>query len=278
MAASAEEAAFQAEAPQEDGDRTMNEWITAGGEHADPGLWHHITMITPWVFAGLLLFFVLRAVLRRRRYSAVGVLDEDDKRTVHEAIARAERKTVGEIMPVVVERSDPYPGAGWLSSLFCVLIGSALAAAWLPWHSPALVLLAQLAIGALGFALSAALPGFKRLFIPGQRAASAAEEQAFQEFYANGLHKTEAATGVLIFVSLLEHRVVVMADEGIDSVVDDNFWDATKDLILRGIKKGSLRDGLVAGIDRAGDCLAEFFPWAEGDRNEIPDRLIIRRE
>lgn len=276
--ASAEEAVFQAEAPQEDGDKTMSEWSTVGNEQAGAGLWHQISMITPWVFAGLLLFFALRAVLRQRRYRAMGILDEDDKRIVREAIARAERKTVGEIMPVVVERSDPYPGANWLSSLFCVLIGSALAAAWLPWHSPALVLLAQLAMGGLGFGLSAMLPGFKRLFILRNHAASVAEEQAFQEFYANGLHKTEAATGVLIFVSLLEHRVIVMADEGINAVVDDNFWDTVNDLILQGISKGSLRDGLVAGIDRAGDCLAKFFPWAEGDRNEIPDRLIIRRE
>ena len=60
--------------------------------------------------------------------------------------------------------------------------------------------------------------------------------------------------------------------------VDDNFWAETDGHILQGIDSGSLRDGLVAGIDHAGDCLAEFFPWVEGDRNEIPDRLIVRRE
>ncbi len=252
---------------------TMNEWSTTGG-----GFWHYVTMTTPWIFAGLLLFLFLRAVLRQRRYRAVRVFVEDDQRIVREAIARAERKTVGEILPVVVERSDSYPGANWLSALCCVLIGSALTAAWLPWESPALVILAQLAMGALGFCLSAMLPGFKRLFIFRGHAASISEEQAFQEFYANGLHKTEAATGVLIFVSLLEHRVIVMADEGIDSKVADDFWEETNEAILKGIGKGSLRDGLVAGIDRAGDRLAEFFPWVEGDRNEIPDRLIIRRE
>jgi uncharacterized membrane protein len=83
---------------------------------------------------------------------------------------------------------------------------------------------------------------------------------------------------VLIFISLLEHRVIVMADEGINARVDQNFWAQTDAAILKGITGGSLRDGLVAGIDRAGDCLAEFFPWVEGDRNEIPDRIIIRRE
>jgi putative membrane protein len=138
--------------------------------------------------------------------------------------------------------------------------------------------LLQLAMGVVGFALAAVLPGFKRLFIFGHRATAVAEEQAFQEFYANGLHKTAAATGVLIFVSLLEHRVVVMADEGINDKVEDNFWDETDRVILEGIAGGSLRDGLVAGIDRTGEKLAECFPWVEGDRDEIPNRLIVRRD
>ena len=256
----------------------MNDWNTVGGEQVGGGLWHTVTAIAPWIFAGLLLFFVLRALVRQRRYSAVGVLNEEDQRVVREAIAGAEKKTVGEILPVVVERSDPHPGANWLAALCCVLIGSALTAAWLPWGSPALVLLLQLGMGAVGYGLAALLPGFKRLFISGNRATSVAEEQAFQEFYANGLHKTEAATGVLIFVSLLEHRVVVLADAGINDKAGDGFWAETDAVILKGIADGSLRDGLVAGIDRAGECLAEFFPWVEGDRNEIPDRIIIRRE
>ena len=116
------------------------------------------------------------------------------------------------------------------------------------------------------------------MFIFEDRATAVAEEQAFQEFYANGLHKTEAATGVLLFVSLLEHRVVVLADEGIDATADAEFWADTDQRILDGIRRGSLRDGLIAGIERAGERLAEQFPWKEGDRNEIPDRLILRRE
>ena len=72
--------------------------------------------------------------------------------------------------------------------------------------------------------------------------------------------------------------MIILADEGIDSKVDAEFWADTDDAILDGIRRGSLRDGLVSGIDRAGERLSEFFPWQEGDRNEIPDRVIVRRE
>ena len=79
-------------------------------------------------------------------------------------------------------------------------------------------------------------------------------------------------------VSLLERRVVILADDGIDATVDAEFWADTDDAILDGIRRGSLRDGLIAGIRRAGDLLSARFPWRQGDRNEITDRLIVRRQ
>ena len=248
------------------------------GEQAASAVWQVIGIAGPAIFTTLLVFFILRAIIRQRRYRVVGAFDEEDRRAVHQAIAEAERKTVGEILPVVVERSDPHPGANWLAALCVLLVGSSLLAPWLPWDHPVYLLLSQFAMGAVGFGLARILPDFKRLFIFEDRATAVAMEQAFLEFYGNGLHKTEAATGVLIFVSLLEHRVILLSDEGIDSKVDAEFWADTDDVILEGIRRGALGEGLVAGIKRAGNCLATRFPWTEGDRNEIPDRVIIRRE
>ena len=251
---------------------------TPAGEQAASDVWQIVGLTGGAIFAALLLFFVIRAILRQGRYRVVNSFTEEEIRTVQEAVIAAEKRTVGEILPVVVERSDPHPGADWLAALCFLLVGSGLLAGWLPWDHPVLLLLSQLVMGALGFALARLLPDFKRLFILGDRASAVAEEQAFQEFYANGLHKTEAATGVLLFVSLLEHRVIILADEGIDAKVGTDFWAGTDDVILDGIRGGSLRDGLVAGIQRTGERLSEFFPWQEGDRNEIPDRVIVRRE
>jgi len=255
----------------------QTEWSAVGGQ-AGGGIWYLVAVALPMIFIVLFAFFVLKALVRQGRYRAVRALGDEDHRAVHEALAAAERKTVGEILPVVVERSDPHPGAEWLASLSLVIVGSSALLAWMPWQNPLAVLAAQAALGVLGFGLARLLPDFKRLFIFENRASAVAEEQAFQEFYANGLHKTEAATGVLLFVSLLEHRVVILADEGIDGKVDAEFWADTDDAILAGIRAGSLRDGLVAGVHRAGELLSEQFPWREGDRNEIPDRLIVRRQ
>ena len=48
--------------------------------------------------------------------------------------------------------------------------------------------------------------------------------------------------------------------------------------VVADVREHAVRDGLVAGIQRTGERLSEFFPWQEGDRNEIPDRVIVRRE
>ena len=251
---------------------------TAAGEQALGGYWTIVAIAGPALCAALLVYLVVRALLRHHRYRVVDVFSEADRQAVHQALAEAERRTVSEILPVVLGRSDPHPAAAWLAALIFMVVGSTLLVAWLPWQQPAVLLLSQLGMGAVGYLLARWLPDFKRVFIFEDRATEVAGEQAFQEFYGNGLHKTEAATGVLLFVSLLEHRVVILADEGIDAKVDADFWADTDDLVLQSIRKGSLRDGLVTGIKRAGDLLSEHFPWKEGDRNEIPDRVVVRKE
>jgi len=257
--------------------QTAGNW-TAVGEQAANEAWHLLGLAGPAIVALLLLYFVVRAVLRHGRYRVVKTFGDEDRAAVHEAIANAERRTVGELLPVIVERSDPHPGANWLAALSCTVVGSSMMAPWLPWTHPVWVLSAQFVMGLFGFGLARLLPDFKRLFIFEDRATAVASEQAFQEFYGSGLHKTEAATGVLIFVSLLEHRVIVLADEGIDSKVDAEFWADTNDAILAGIRTGSLRQGLITGIEKAADGLARHFPWTDGARNEIPDRVIVRKE
>lgn len=248
------------------------------GPTASGGFWSFVGVAGPVLCAALLAFLVLRALLRTRRYRVVGTFSDEDRRAVQNAIAAAERKTVGEILPVVVERSDPHPAATWLASLCFVLVGSTLLVSWLPWNRPELLLLSQVAMGTVGFLLAKALPDLSRTFVFEDRASKVAAEQAFQEFYANGLHKTEAATGVLLFVSLFERRAIILADEGIHSKVEADFWAKTNDLILQRIRQVSLRDGLLAGIEQIGTLLSEHFPWKEGDRNEIPNRVIIRNQ
>lgn len=232
----------------------------------------------PLLLAALVGALVVRALLRRRRYSARALLDDAASASIVAALAAAEKRTEGEIVSVVLERSDRHPEACWLAALAALLIGSALLLVWLPWEHPLLLLAFQVAAGAAGWLLARLLPDLQRTFVSEARATEVAEEQAVQEFHRHGLHKTKNATGVLLFVSLLERRVIVLGDDGIHAKVGDDHWTGTTKAVLDAIAAGSLREGLLAGIKRCGAVLAEHFPAQRDDMNELPDRLIVRRE
>jgi len=227
--------------------------------------------------AGFLLLVLLRAWRRRHFARVEQALPPDRLAEVQEAVRRAESRTVGEILPVVLGRSDPHPAA---ELAFAVLAG--LAAYLCLWSSgatadPGWLLLAALAAGAAGRFAARHLPELARPFIPPGRLDEVTGEQALQEFFGHGLHETVGRTGVLLFVSLLERRVVVLGDRGIAERVEPDVWERAKDLVLEGARGGDLAGGLVRAIEAMGEILAEHFPWEEGDRNEIPDRVILRQ-
>lgn len=255
----------------------VQQWAPAG-EQASRA-WHEfLALWGPIALAVALLALIARALLHRARFSAVASLSPADLEALHEELRAAERTTIGEIVPVVVERSDPHADARWLAALSVALVGTAALAEWLPWREPGLVIVAQLVLGAVGWALARALPGFARLFVSEARATAVAEEQATQEFHRLELQRTEAATGVLLFVSLFERRVVVLGDRGIDEKMGAESWGEVDRAVLAGVARGELARGLAEGIRRCGEALSRHFPWQGGDRNELPDRVVVRCE
>ena len=248
-------------------------------EHSAPFDWAGtLGLVGAALFALAFLVLLVRANLQRHRYRATGVLGEAERSELAAEIADAEGRTVGEIVVVVLERSDRHPGAEWLAATMTMLLGSALLVVWLPWDRPAALLACQFALGAAGYLTARFVPGFKRAFISEERADEMANEQALQEFYAHGVHGTRDATGVLLFVSLLERRIVVLGDKGIDAKLDTSDWEAADAAILEGVREGSLKRGLIEGIRRCAKVLAEHFPRAEDDRDEVPNHVIVRRE
>ena len=261
-------------------ERALSLLVLQEGEWSDgaPVWLSALAQWTPWLLTGLWLFIVARGYLRRDRYRAVDVLSDSDRERVSAAIRRAETRTVGEIVPVVLERSDAHTGACWVAACVSLVLGSVLLAPVLPWHAPGWVILLQTLLAALGWLVASRVTDVARLFISEGRADEVTGEQALQEFYSLGLHKTEAATGVLLFVSLAERRVLVLGDTGIDAVMDDEHWSGVVETVLKGVVEGDLAQGLVAAVDELGEVLAGSFPWADGDRNELPDRLVVRQE
>jgi putative membrane protein len=124
-------------------------------------------------------------------------------------------------------------------------------------------------------ALVVSIPAVRRVLTPGSLKAARVKRAALEQFLGHGLHVTRDRTGVLIFAALAEHRVEVIADEGIYAAAPNTVWDEVVADLVSGLKRGQIADGFVAAVGRTGAILADHVPPRGDDRNELPDGLTI---
>lgn len=98
-------------------------------------------------------------------------------------------------------------------------------------------------------------------------------ERAKEVFGLLEMHKTNARNGVLFYVGVVDHSFVVLGDEGINRVVEADFWECTKDLVINHFKQKQYEEGLIAGILHAGKQLKRFFPVDKNDLDELPNEI-----
>ncbi len=100
-------------------------------------------------------------------------------------------------------------------------------------------------------------------------------ERAISYFKRLGMDKTKLHNGVLIYISTDDHQFAIIGDQGIDRAVPADFWESTKEAMLVHFKAGDLVKGLTTGIGMAGEKLQQYFPFTEGDINELPNEIVF---
>jgi putative membrane protein len=211
--------------------------------------------------------------------AAMKLFSEKEKIEIEAAVKDAESLTSGEIVPVVVATSADYSYVShWLA------LGGLVAATIL------IVLLPHTEhwLWQISFIFGAQAGGWLLLWAIGQyppvvRALAGkhhmnveVQESAMASFLYNGLNSTRDRTGILVFVSMLEHQVHILADEGIHAKLDQKFWDEKSALIAAGIARGEGGAAVATAIRQMGDQLAKHFPIKEDDQNELPNTVRDR--
>jgi len=92
------------------------------------------------------------------------------------------------------------------------------------------------------------------------------------------MHKTAARNGVLFYLAVTDRKFAILGDAGINAKVPDDFWEATKELMLSRFKEGRFADGLSEGIRMAGRQLKEHFPHQDDDVNELSDDISFGKK
>jgi putative membrane protein len=206
-----------------------------------------------------------------------------DRAAIEAAVREVEGRSAGEIVPYVVERSDRYVRADWTGAALGALAAS-LAAAFVRWAgdfwgiSVAIwIALPPAAGAALGWLATLAFPALRRTLVGPEALAVRVQQRAIQAFLEEEVFRTRDRTGVLILVSLFEHRVVVLADRGLAGLVSGSEWEAVVVSVAAGIRRGEPGPALAEGIRRCASLAARFPPRPD-DRDELPGQLRLGRE
>jgi putative membrane protein len=216
-------------------------------------------------------------------------LTNDEKQRLRAQIEAVEQRTRGELVTVIARQSDPYAyipllWAGVIALSLPPLI--ALAGPWLAelrgaWNttpddvSVDLVALSiiQLTVFLL-LSLAFRWPPLKMRVIPKSVRLRRAARTAREQFLAQGVHNTGDRCGVLIFVSVAEHYVEILADRAINEKVEQAEWDAIVTAFVASVKTGEVAAGFEQAVGACGTLLETHFPTAPDSSNELPDHLI----
>jgi uncharacterized protein len=79
---------------------------------------------------------------------------------------------------------------------------------------------------------------------------------------------------ILLYLSLLEHRAEIVADEAIHGKVEPDVWGEAMAALVEGLKAGRPGEGMAGAVEKIGDVLAQCLPPTLDNPNELPDRLI----
>lgn len=223
---------------------------------------------------------------------AITGLTDADRRKVGEAVTAAEGNTAGEIVTIVTEQSDGYWDVALAWSAFVAFL--ALAALELAPHfylgmidrlmgwwesdwTPRAVLGLALTVAATKFVAMTLLQLWKPLrflLVPGPVRSARVHARALTCFRVGAERRTHGRTGILIYLSLREHRAEIIADEAIATRVTPEEWGDAMDAMLGHIRDKRIADGMCAAVEKVGEVLGHHLPRAEDDVNELPDRLI----
>ncbi len=205
--------------------------------------------------------------------------DEQSRARIAEAVRRAEALSRGQIVPVVVEKSDAYPEVRYRGALLAAAFATIVVLALHLPLTPAELPLVQIAAGLLGALASMWDPVERRL--AGRRAMDqAVRARAMRAFHEHGLHRTAEGTGVLVFASLFEHEAVVLGDRGIHARMGEGGWERAVGALVAGLRAGDPGKGFVDAVAQCGARLAEGFPREPGATpplNELEDAIRTSR-
>jgi uncharacterized membrane protein len=98
-------------------------------------------------------------------------------------------------------------------------------------------------------------------------------DRAAQVFADLEMHKTKLRNGVLFYLAYEDRKFAILGDSGINAKVPEDFWDTITVKMQSKFRAGHFVEGLVEGVELAGERLKSNFPRTADDKNELTDKI-----
>jgi putative membrane protein len=199
-------------------------------------------------------------------------LTVDDRKAIAAAIHAAEQRTCGQIVCVLARSSSDYSAVPiqWAAVLALIV----------PWPliyftqlTVQRIFLAQIIVFILAGLILSWSP-LRMALVPRAVQRARAHRGAIEQFFLRGLANTRHRCGVLIFVSMAEHYVRIVADQGVAAKVAQSEWKDAVDALTGHMRHGRIAAGFIAAIERCGAVLAAHAP-PDGTPDQLPDRIFV---
>ncbi|WP_159983141.1 MULTISPECIES: TPM domain-containing protein [unclassified Novosphingobium] len=219
-------------------------------------------------------------------------LSDEDHDRISSAVAEAELLSSGEIVTILADRSDGYTDVAlaWSALVAFLALGTLaiapefymglydrLIADWGHEWTPRMILSLALGVATIKFTAMMLLQLWQPLkfwLIPAPIRTMRVHDRALRAFRIGAEQRTAGRTGILIYLSMREHRAEIVADIAIASKVEPGVWAEAMHAMLGELREGRTADAMVAAIRKVAPVLAIHVPRIDGDVNELPDRLI----
>ena len=225
------------------------------------------------------------------------MLGKTDQKRIADAVEAAEANTSGEITCVLAQEVSNYREVplGWAALValglppLLVLTGLhrlALADIFTSWTDDSVRMVEGLIVQALSaygllqaalflvVALVVALPRVRRLMTPTPLKRHRVRMVARHHFTASGYKLGKGVTHILIFASMKDRRVELVAHQAIHDTVGQALWDEAVAAVIEGMKAGAPADGFVRAIALCGDAMAKHFPATGPKVNQMPNDIV----
>ncbi len=216
-------------------------------------------------------------------------LSDEALKRISDAVRRAEEKTDGEIIVAVAKESSRYSFWELLAAVFFALaVFVALlplaptVSAWFTahvwavpdWYLPAFYGITLFACLALFFQI-ANLPAIDRLIIPAFVQTEAVSARAFRLFTESGVHNTAHHSGILIYLSVLERQVRILADSGISEKISADLWAIVSDDLVADLHTKQYEQAICGAVEKCGELLSQYYPAQKAEGDELPNGVIL---